>query len=481
MLFALPRIHFYHPHCWINDPNGLVRVNGVYHLFYQLNPLDTVWGNIHWGHAISTDALQWTIEEPALAPDSERGLPFSGTALENSVDTSPRELKGLLALFTRSFQLGAGAKEEQYLARFDYDSKTFQSVVPDPVIRNPELSDFRDPKLWRGERYWHAVVACRDHLRFYRSVDLITWEETSVFTADVGYIRGIWECPDLISFEGSDGSSVDVLFVSIGQHEVTTAGNVGYFVGTFDGEAFHPDPDTPYRPFDFGPDFYALQSWSGMAPEAPLAIGWMGNWAYAHRAPGDGYGGCLSLPRVLDLKRRNGMLVLHQRPIAGITALFRDAIDPEVSAEGHSEWRLRPGEAFLLRGSVALDSGCGARIAIGDVQGRFSSVSLTRTDGGLRIILDRGASWGTDTAEEQVTEIVVDSPNNGAATSVELYVDTCSIEAFFDGGEITATQLVPWGDGPRTVLSTWPPGCKGGVYWEIIPLRPVSIRQWTEG
>ncbi len=476
MPFGGPRLHFYHPHCWINDPNGLVYANGVYHLFYQLNPDDTVWGNIHWGHATSEDALNWKIEEPALAPDSVRGLPFSGTALENSVDTSPRELRGLLALFTRSFQLAEGAREEQYLARFDYESKTFRSVLPDPVIKNPDLSDFRDPKLWRRGHTWHAVVACRDHLRFYRSEDLITWQETSIFTAEVGYVGGIWECPDLLSFVTADGSSVDILVVSIGQHEVTTAANVGYFVGTFDGEAFHPDPDIPYRPFDYGPDFYALQSWSGVAPESPLAIGWMGNWAYAHRASADGYGGCLSLPRVLDLTHSNGRWVLRQKPISGITALFQDAVDPQVSSEGRSEWSVPAGRAFVLRGSVVIDSGSEVRIAIGDVKGRVSLLSVARVDTVLRITLDRGALWETETEEARVTQIVIDSPSDSAATTVALYVDTCSIEAFFDGGEIAATQLVPWEEGQRTVVTTGPPGCKGGVDWKVLLLRPVSIR-----
>ena len=83
-----PRIHFYHPGSWINDPNGLVFVDGVYHLFYQQNPHGTVWDNIHWGHATSADGLNWFLEAPALAPDAARGLPFSGTAFNNKVPAS---------------------------------------------------------------------------------------------------------------------------------------------------------------------------------------------------------------------------------------------------------------------------------------------------------------------------------------------------------------------------------------------------------
>src|ERR1039457_6143854 len=50
-----PEIHFYSPSHWINDPNGPIRLNGQYHLFFQWNPLGDQWGNTSWGHAISPD------------------------------------------------------------------------------------------------------------------------------------------------------------------------------------------------------------------------------------------------------------------------------------------------------------------------------------------------------------------------------------------------------------------------------------------
>jgi len=39
-----PQYHYSPANHWMNDPNGMVYLDGEYHLFYQYNPDDTVWG-----------------------------------------------------------------------------------------------------------------------------------------------------------------------------------------------------------------------------------------------------------------------------------------------------------------------------------------------------------------------------------------------------------------------------------------------------
>ena len=82
-----PQIHFSPKAHWINDPNGMVYHNGIYHLFFQYYPDSTVWGPMHWGHATSTDLVHWKEQPIALYPDS-LGYIFSGSAVLDAKNTS---------------------------------------------------------------------------------------------------------------------------------------------------------------------------------------------------------------------------------------------------------------------------------------------------------------------------------------------------------------------------------------------------------
>ncbi|MDQ1626047.1 MAG: beta-fructofuranosidase, partial [Actinomycetota bacterium] len=55
-----PGLHFTVRKGWTNDPHGIVYDGARYHLFFQYNPVATVWAPaIHWGHAVSDDLVTW--------------------------------------------------------------------------------------------------------------------------------------------------------------------------------------------------------------------------------------------------------------------------------------------------------------------------------------------------------------------------------------------------------------------------------------
>ena len=68
---------------WINDPNGVVKFQGKYHVFYQHHPYSCEWGPMHWGHVVSDDLLTWTYLPYALVPGDEfdKDGCFSGSSL----------------------------------------------------------------------------------------------------------------------------------------------------------------------------------------------------------------------------------------------------------------------------------------------------------------------------------------------------------------------------------------------------------------
>ena len=82
-----PALHYAAGNTWLNDPNGLIHHEGIYHLYYQNNPLDNVWGNMSWGHATSTDLLTWTEHPVAIACDETEDI-FSGSIVFDRHNTS---------------------------------------------------------------------------------------------------------------------------------------------------------------------------------------------------------------------------------------------------------------------------------------------------------------------------------------------------------------------------------------------------------
>lgn len=64
-----PQAHLTPETGWMNDPNGFIYFRGEYHLFYQFNPYESVWGPMHWGHAKSKDLVNWEQLPVDLAPD----------------------------------------------------------------------------------------------------------------------------------------------------------------------------------------------------------------------------------------------------------------------------------------------------------------------------------------------------------------------------------------------------------------------------
>ncbi len=332
-----PAFHFTPSKGWMNDPNGLIFLNGQYHLFYQHYPDSTVWGPMHWGHAISKDLVQWVHQPIALYPDSI-GMIFSGSAVLDQNNTSGLGRDGiapLVAIYTQHNMSGEKAGrsdfQNQSIAYSLDEGKTWIKYAGNPVLKTPNLKDFRDPKvIWHAPtKKWIMSLAVANHIEFYSSTNLIQWVKESVFGEDVFAHGGVWECPDLLSFKVNE-QTIWVLLVSMNPGGPNSGSATQYMVGDFDGHRFTPFTST-IKWMDYGPDNYAGVTFSNLADRKVL-IGWMSNWNYANVVPTEKWRSALTIPRELSLIKQNtnsSEYLLTSNPVKEAVKKFKKVVSKE--------------------------------------------------------------------------------------------------------------------------------------------------------
>ena len=441
-----PRFHFTAKYGWLNDPNGLIFHNGIWHLYFQHNPADTVWGPMHWGHAVSRDLVCWEELPVALKPEKDLYI-FSGSMVFDAENTSGLaetlengSLNPPLAAFFTSHRV-TGHRESQSLALSYDEGQTFRSYPGNPVIETPlrdgkPLSDFRDPKVfWDAERkHWAMCVAAKDRCEFYNSNDLLHWEKTGEFTHGFREITNVWACTDLIPFDTEEGRKW-VLLASMEDQEGHPEPRTMYFTGSFDGKCFRPEPvlSEPLW-LDFGWDNYAGVSFNDTG-ERRLMISWGMNPRYANQVPtaDSGFRGFMTLPREMTLRKTAAGWRLALRPV-GCDALFAQG-QKEAVGSGR---RIPIRETSLLkvsgtRGSIRLfnEDGEAFTVKVDD-----DTVAIDRSRSGLSGF---HPDFGTEAFSKRSTGRLVPA---GSDAEITIIYDVCSIELYADGGLETASVSV---------------------------------------
>lgn len=405
-----PRLHFTPPHGWMNDPNGLVFAGGHYHLYYQYNPYGRDWGTIHWGHARSRDLLRWEHRPIALAPDFDRlGDVASGSAVVDHTNSSGFGAPGgpppVVALYTN---FPPGRRQVQSLAYSRDDGETWTEYGHNPIIENPGIDDFRDPKVIRYRDHWVMVLAADDVIRFYTSPDLIRWAHTQSF-GGVGVYGSPWECPDLVRLDADTW----MLIVSVQREAPNGGSGIQYFLGGFDGAQFDCRPQTEPRWLGYGPDHYAAVTFSNV--DHPILMGWMSNWSYGRTAPTSPWRGAMGTPRRLSLTA-DGTRVC-QLPV-----------------EGHADLRAAPIELpgpCVTPAELVLDVDPGSRIELENASGEKLEILTTEAE----VVLDRTRARARASAMTRTARApFVPGP-------VRILVDVSSIEIFVGDGASSLTAL----------------------------------------
>ncbi len=295
-----PQVHFTTKNGWSNDPNGLVYNDGVYHLFYQHNPADIRWGNMHWGHAISRDLIHWEEQAIALFPD-QRGTMFSGSAVPDVANALGKNADGqtAIALFYTT--------TDPFCQNLSYSTDGLKTLVHhagNPVVPHIVGSN-RDPKVvycpeWQC--YLMALYLAEADYALLRSTDLVNWTQFQQIT-----LPGDNECPDLFCLQNDAGERRWVL---MGAHNQ-------YLVGRLEQGRFVSNQ--PVLKNHYGTCAYAGQTFSNLPHGRVVRMEW-GRW----EAPAERFCSQMNIPLELSLCTIDGIDYLQANPVKELETLYAD-------------------------------------------------------------------------------------------------------------------------------------------------------------
>ncbi len=290
-----PAVHYTAERGWINDPNGLVYQDGIYHLYYQYNPCNTKWNNMSWGHAVSKGLLHWETKDVVMVPD-EDGTIFSGAAIVNERGMLGLPKDALLYFYTAAGNCNLWSKDKLSTQKMAYSLDGGNHLVKMEEGKLDTIcKENRDPKV-----FWHdkssSYIMClwleKNDFAILRSPDLREWMISDRFT-----LEEAWECPDLVELKAEDGS---------GQWMFWSADGF-YYWGDFDGYRFITDAKRHRAYINKLP--YAAQTYSGIEDRV-ISVAWL-------RSSQEGrlYTGAMGLPRELSVVTEHGEKYLAQNPV----------------------------------------------------------------------------------------------------------------------------------------------------------------------
>ena len=414
----MQKIHFKAPNCWINDPNGFIWYKGRYHLFYQCFPYSAHWGRMHWGHAVSTDLLNWDEKGIALFPSKtdDRSGCFSGSAIEyedkmyiyytgvNYTEEDPENINCCINDTFTAAQLMITSEDGM---KFDNitDKKTVIPPIEDKKIGDKNHT--RDPKVWRGKDAWYMVLGStvdkNGRLLFYKSSDLKTWQYLNYCEKD-GF-GWMWECPDFFEIDGkgvtifspmgffNDGNGYDSVAVCM--------------LSSFDENTGKMELSENYQLFDYGIDLYAPQSttdkdgnrvviaWARM-PEAIITE--KGEWC-----------GMMCIPRIVDVKNNH----VYIRPHTNVKNSFVTKLSAPKKSGYMLKTTLKNGESINVGGYV--------------IKRENDKIATDRSE-----VFNIKGNY----------RLIAETPVINDGYELEIYVDEHLVEVFINNGEYVISNVV---------------------------------------
>mgnify|MGYP002625878143 FL=1 len=424
-----PEYHHAPVYGWMNDPNGMFYLDGVYHLYYQWNPYGSQWENMTWGHSTSTDLINWTAQPSAIVPDA-LGAIFSGSCVVDKNNTAGFGTNAVIAFYT-----SAGRNQVQSMAYSTDGGKTFTKYENNPVIIG-DCPDFRDPKVfWNDDlKAWNLILAAGQEMRIYSSNNLKDWKYESSFGTGYGCHDGVWECPDLVKINDKW-----VLLCNINPGGIYGGSATQYFVGDFDGKHFTTNQEQTLW-LDYGKDHYATVTFSNAPQNRRIALAWMSNWQYANNVPTKQFRSANSVPRDMGIFEADGIYYCTSKPSPELLKMRSSIVK-------------NPTEICEIVVDIKKDT----KITLSNTKNEYVTISYdTKTQ---LLKFDRRHAGDNSFSSDFAAETSVKVPSG--SKQLRIFVDRCSIELFDSQGKAVMTNLVFPSESYSTIIAT---GCKTTIY-----------------
>lgn len=392
-----PKLHFTAKKGWINDPNGLIYTDGIYHMFFQHDPSNITPEHMHWGHAVSTDMIHWQEKEIALYPD-DRGSMWSGSAIvdkNNLLGKNTDENAAVLLYYTTT---------KPFVQNISYSTDGFKTIhhfEGNPVVEHI-MGTNRDPKVVFCDELDCYVMILHLKGQIYallKSENLTDWSEFQrIENLDS-------ECPDIFPLLLNDGTRKWVIM---------GAGD-NYLVGDFVNGKFMPSQ--PKQLLHYGNVAYAGQTFSNLEKGRIVRIVWNRNWNFDTKT----FAGQMGIPMDLSLCMHNGKYYIGANPINEIEKLYlkTDCCNNLfITPESEFDYKLE-NSPYLIKIKTEMQKS-------GNVELGFF---------GVETVID------FDKQEIHIADLCAPLSVTNENVDITLIIDRCSTEIFADGGKIYMSCL----------------------------------------
>ncbi|XP_038212151.1 raffinose invertase-like [Zerene cesonia] len=421
-----PIFHIIAPDGWISNPAGFTIFKRQYHIFYQYHPYNGAWGRMSWGHAISSDLIEWIHYPAALIPKDyyDKHGCLAGTALVR---------KNFLTLFYTGHVSEKESMQTQNVA-LSGNGLIFQKYLYNPLVRDSPngIGEIRNPKVWRFRNVWYMIVGTTSRqwngqLVLYTSTDMFNWKHNGTLVESFGDMGYVWENPDLFEIDGYHVLILSVQGIEADGYRFRNLYQNGYVVCFFNYQrARFEDLEVSTATFyelDYGHDFYGAKTLR--APDDRiLMVAWLGMWESNFVESTEGWASMLTIIREVSMNK-DGRLLLT--PIREMVELRSEVLE--------NAW-YSPGEVFdaesrsfeLIADSRSVDADVGIVFEWKN-EGRFTIGYSAEHE---YITIDRGGVDGVRRAYWSPKDYV----------HLRIFVDASSVEVFCGDGEVVFSSRI---------------------------------------